>query len=189
MFFILSSAGACGFTFLCEPHVKTCPVEMKESSPGEDIIGKRYIGKSSRNFWAYQWYYKGKCMGADTLGARSTEQRQSTEVHKRIYPLHAIKQKRLCPVWMPPFSGLFCWAAQYIPLSLHDAPDILWNKKGNACSSVHPSSVSLLLSLPFAITHGLRCLMLATSGFHGSQLCVNSSLPGCVFLNTGTMFS
>lgn len=41
---------------------------------------------------------KGKCMGADPSGTQSTEQRQSTKVHKNIYPHHVIKQKSRCLV-------------------------------------------------------------------------------------------
>lgn len=105
----------------------------------------------------------------------------------RTFTHAMLRQKSLCPVC--PLLSLGS-SAGLPSTQLPAAPDTLWNKKGNGCSSVHPSSVSLLLLLlPFAITHGLRCLLLATSGLHGSQLCVNSSLPGCVFLNTGTMFS
>lgn len=133
---------------------------------------------------------KGKCVGADTLGAQSSEQRRSTKVHKHLpTPCYKTETRRPRPGCLPPFPGLFCRAAQYGCVAFALLQIRRGNKRGSACSSVHPSSVSLLLPLPFAITHGLRCLMLATSGFHGSQLCVNSSPPGCVFLNTGIMFS
>lgn len=58
--------------------------------------------------------------------------------HESIYSLHGIKQISLCPVCLPPPSGLFFWDAQNFPLpveirlSLHAAPDIFWNKKGDA---------------------------------------------------------
>lgn len=55
---------------------------------------------------------KGKCMGAGPSGTQSTEQRQSTKVHKNIYPRH-VKTEKSVPGVSAPFSGLLCWAAQY----------------------------------------------------------------------------
>lgn len=129
---------------------------------------------------------KGKCMGADPSGTQSTEQRQSTKVHKNIYPRH-VKTEKSVPGVSTPFSGLLCWAAQYSAFPL---PQILYGtRRGMAAHlSIRPQ-LAYCFFFFLAIAHGLRCLLLATSGLHGSQLCVNSSLPGCVFLNTGTMFS
>lgn len=78
-----------------------------------------------------------------TLGAQNTELRQSTKVHESIFLLHAIKQKRLHPVFLPPFSGLFCWAAQYVLLSL-TLPQIFYETR-----RVMPAHLSILPRLAY----------------------------------------
>lgn len=129
---------------------------------------------------------KGKCMGADPSGTQSTEQRQSTMVHKNIDPRHVKTEQSV-----PGVSALSLGSSAGLPSTQPSrCPRYFMEQEGEWLLICPSSSASLLLLLlPFAIAHGLRCLLLATSGLHGSQLCVNSSLPGCVFLNTGTMFS
>lgn len=75
--------------------------------------------------------------------------------HESVHPLHGRKQI----ISVPSVSSSSFWALLLgcpglplpveIRLSLHAAPHIFWNRKGGACSCVHPSLASLLPSSSF----------------------------------------
>lgn len=87
------------------------------------------LERAQESFEAINAISKGKCMGADPSGTQSTEQRQSTKVHKNIYPCHVLKQKSRCPVCLLLSLG----SSAGLPAQI----------------SVHPSSVSPTASSSF----------------------------------------
>lgn len=154
--FILSSAGIHDFAFLHEPHVKACPVQMKESNSGKDMVGRQTLLAISLTplnlsvIWLIEG--TGKPWHSKCPGYMSKWKHKIRE-HCAHPPL---VRKQKCLVQSTPLpspcliSSQACWAF-LLSVEPHSSFMRLQDFGGirQGASSIQPSSISLLC-LPFA---------------------------------------